>query len=152
VDLEERLNFNTAISSIMELLNAAQDFAPVESAIPAEAGPLRRAVEGVLLMLAPYAPHAAEEAWSLLGRSTPLSRTAWPAYDPARLVEASATVAVQVSGKLRGQVVVPRDAPQEQAVEAARADANVARHLEGQSVVKVVYVPNRMLNIVVRPS
>lgn len=152
VDIEERLHFNTSISSIMELLNAIQDFAPVERPLPADSGPVRQAVEGMILLLAPHAPHACEEAWSRLGHATFVSDEEWPSHDPARLIENTVVVAVQVNGKLRGQVELARDASQDEALAAARADGNVARHLAGHSAVKVVHVPNRLLNIVVRPQ
>ena len=152
VDIGERLHFNTGISSLMELLNAAQDFAPVEKPLPVDSGPVRQVIEGVVTMLAPYAPHTCEEAWSRLGHRTLLAETAWPVADPARLVETTASVAVQVNGKLRGQVSLPRDAGDDAALAAARADVNVERHLSGQTIIKVIHVPNRMLNIVVRPS
>ncbi len=153
VDLDQRLHFNTAISAIIELMNAVQDVAPIEKPLaPADAGTVRRVVEGAIVLLSPFAPHACEELWSRLGHDSLLAREPWPEADPAKLLDDTATLAVQVGGKLRGQVVLPRDASEAAALEAARADQNVARHLEGMSIVKVIHVPNRLLNLVVRPS
>jgi leucyl-tRNA synthetase len=151
VDLDQRLHFNTAISTVMELFNAAQDVAPIEHPLPeGDAGTIRRVVEGALVLLSPFAPHACEELWAFLGHETLLTAEAWPQADESRLIDDTAALAVQVNGKLRGQITVPRDATQEQALAAAHADPNVARHLEGHAVVKIVHVPNRLLNIVVR--
>jgi leucyl-tRNA synthetase len=153
IDLDQRLHFNTAIAAIIELMNAVQDAVPVEKPLPPEhAGTVRRVVEGAITLLCPFTPHACEELWSRLGHETPLSRTPWPEADEAKLVDESATIAVQVNGKLRGQVVVPRDAAQDAVMQAARADENVARHLGSAEIAKIVFVPNRLLNVVVRPS
>ena len=103
-------------------------------------------------MLCPFAPHVCEEAWERLGHATPLSSTPWPSHDPARLLDETVTLAVQISGKLRGQVVLARGATREQALEAARGEPGVARHLEGMTVVKAIHVENRLLNLVVRPN
>jgi leucyl-tRNA synthetase len=152
VDVDERLHLNTGIAAVMELVNAIHAFAPIEEPLPADAGPVRRAVEGVLLLLAPYAPHLAEEGWAALGHETLVADAAWPQADPARLVADRVTVAVQVNGKRRGEIEVARDADEAAAVAEARGVEAVARHLEGMQVVKVVHVPNRLLNFVVRPS
>jgi leucyl-tRNA synthetase len=151
VDLGERLHLNTGIAAVMELCNAIQDTAPVDAPLPADAGPVRRAVEAALLLLSPYAPHVCEEAWSRLGHDSLLARESWPTHDPVRLVESAVVVAVQVNGKLRGEVELPRDAGPDAAVAAARANDRLARHLHAVDVVKVVHVPNRLLNLVVRP-
>ena len=149
-DVRDRLHFNTGIAALMELTNALYAFAPIDEALPADAGPLRRAAEALTIMLSPYAPHAAEEIWERLGGVGLVAKASWPVADPARLVEDTKTLAVQVNGKMRGQVEVPAGASQEQAVEAARAVENIAAHLEGKQVVKVIHVPDRLLNLVVK--
>jgi leucyl-tRNA synthetase len=150
VDVGERLHFNTGIAALMELTNALHQHAPVDQPLPADAGPVRRAVEALLVMLSPYAPHLCEEAWSRLGHETLVADAAWPRADPARLVEETTTVVVQVNGKVRGQLSLPRGAEREQVLEAARGEDRVAAHLEGREIVKVVHVPDRLLNLVVR--
>src|SRR5690606_26169268 len=99
-------------------------------------------------MIAPFAPHFAEECWERLGQEGSVFDSAWPEFDAALTVEDTVTVAVQVGGKTRGTITIARDADQAVAEAAARADANIARHLEGKVVRKVVWVPGRLLNFV----
>jgi len=98
-------------------------------------------------MVSPFAPHIAEELWSVLGNSTSVFDTRWPSYDEALTVEDRITMAVQVGGKTRGTISVPRDATQEMAMAAALADPSIAKFVVGTPR-KVIFVPGRMLNIV----
>ena len=100
-------------------------------------------------MLAPFAPHFAEESWERLGHATSVFDARWPAWDEGLVVEDQVEVVVQVNGKTRSKVTVARDAEQEAVVAAALRDAAVRRFTEGKEVRKVVYVPNRLLNLVV---
>jgi leucyl-tRNA synthetase len=100
-------------------------------------------------MLAPFAPHFAEESWERLGRDTSVFDAQWPAWDEGLVVEDRVEVVVQVNGKTRSKVTVVRNAEQETVVEVAQRDAGVRRFTEGKEVRKVVYVPNRLLNVVV---
>jgi leucyl-tRNA synthetase len=134
------MRFNTAIAAMMEFVNEAMRQKPLP----------REAVEKLVLLLAPFAPHVAEELWQKLGHAESLARAPWPAFDPALTIDETIEVAVQVSGKTRGQVRVAPDAPQADVEAAARADAAIARHLEGKQLVKVVYVPRRILNFVAK--
>ena len=104
--------------------------------------------EEFVVMLAPFAPHFAEECWERLGHGTSVFDARWPGYDPALLVDDTAEVAVQVGGKTRGRVTVARNAAEAVVVEAARAEPQIAKFLDGKSVQKVIYVPNRLLNLV----
>jgi leucyl-tRNA synthetase len=135
----DALRFNTPISRMMECVNA------MDGRLPA-----REDAEKLLLVLSPYAPHLAEELWRRLGHPESLAHEPWPAWDEAYILEESVEMAVQVMGKLRGKVLVPRDATREQVLEEARASPNVTRWLEGKSVVKEVFVPGRLVNFVVR--
>jgi leucyl-tRNA synthetase len=135
----EGLRFNTAIAAMMEFVNAAYKW----DAVP------RAVVEPFVLVLAPFAPHLAEELWAKLGHRESLSYAPWPTYDPAHLVEDEKEIAVQVNGKVRGTVTVPADAPQEAVLAAAKAQENVARYLEGATIRKEVVVPGRLVNFVV---
>jgi leucyl-tRNA synthetase len=109
----------------------------------------RTLVEGLIVMLAPFAPHFAEESWERLGHTTSIFDARWPAWDEGMVVEDQVEVVIQVSGKTRGRVSVPRDAGEREVVAAAQRDAAVRRFTEGKEVRKVVYVANRLLNLVV---
>ncbi len=135
----ESLSYNTAIAALMEMLNTIREGNVCEHSM----------VEEFVVMLAPFAPHFAEECWERLGHDTSVFEARWPSYDPALLVDDIAEVVVQVNGKTRGKVTVARGALEGVVVGAAQADPQVARFTEGKAVRKVVYVPNRLLNIVV---
>ncbi|MEJ2597975.1 MAG: class I tRNA ligase family protein, partial [Anaerolineales bacterium] len=133
--------FNTALAKMMEALNTLESLdAPVN---PAE---LRLFVQ----VLAPFAPFLAQSCWEMLDGEGSVHRTTWPPYDPALDVEQGVEMAVQVNGKLRGTVQVEKDTPEGEVRAAAEAVESVARHLEGKQVVKVIHVPNRTLNFVVK--
>jgi leucyl-tRNA synthetase len=135
----EALRFNTAISRLMEFVNAftAMEVRP------------RTAMETFTLLLAPLAPHVAEEIWQILGHDRTLAYEPWPVYDPALLKDEEIEVPVQLNGKLRGRVVVPADADGPQLEAAARRDERIAALLEGKSIRKVVVVPGKLVNFVV---
>ncbi len=133
------LRFNTAISQMMIFINAVQKAERVSS------GTLRTFVQ----LLAPYAPHLGEELWARLGGEGSVMRAPWPRHDPARLVAAEQRVVVQVNGKRRGEVVLPVGASEEAAVAAARAETAVAPHLADKALRRVIYVPGKILNLVV---
>ena len=135
----EGLRFNTAIAAMMEFVNAAYKWDGVPRAV----------AEPFVLVLAPFAPHLAEELWRLLGHEDSLAYADWPAYDEALLVEDEKEIAVQVNGKVRGTITVPADASREAVLAAAKAQENVARYLEGATVRKEVLVPGRLVNFVV---
>jgi leucyl-tRNA synthetase len=135
------LRYNTAIAAMMEYLNAVREGG--RSANRAE-------VEPLVPLLAPFAPHLAEELWELFGHETSLFETApWPAYDPAKAVADTVEFVVQVNGKLRARLPLPRGVSQDEAVAAARSDENVRRFVDGAALRKVVFVPDRLINLVV---
>jgi len=148
-DIAERFQFNTAISAIMEMVNAVYAYRelPEDQQDPAA---LREALELIVLALAPFAPHVAEEAWEMLGHSSSVHLEAWPQYDPAAVVEAEIELVVQVNGKVRDRVRVPRDADEETVRQAALASAKVQEFLNGKEVARVIVVPGRLVNVVVR--
>ncbi len=148
-DLGPRMHLNTPVAAIMELVNLASPIADREDAGPGALWALREAFEILARVMGPFAPHFAEEVWEGLGRAPYVVGEAWPEADPALLVDDTATVAVQVNGKLRGQIDLPRGAPEHEAVAAARAHDRVAPHLEGKTLRRVVYVADRLLNLVV---
>ena len=136
----ERLDFNTAIARMMEFVN----FFTRQSQRP------RSVMEAFVLLLAPYAPHIAEELWSLLGHDASLAYEGWPAYDEALTRDALVEMPVQVNGKLRGKVSVPADCPVDDMIAAAKADAKIAPWLENVQIIKEVAVPGRLVNFVVK--
>ncbi|MFM7922907.1 MAG: class I tRNA ligase family protein, partial [Planctomycetaceae bacterium] len=103
-----------------------------------------------VLLLSPFAPHIAEELWFALGHTTTLAYEPWPAADPQWLIEDSVEVPVQVNGKLRARLVVPAGTTAESLQATAEADETVRRQLEGKTVVKVIVVPGRLVNFVVK--
>ncbi|MRR33390.1 leucine--tRNA ligase [bacterium] len=146
-DIEERFHFNTAIAAIMELVNAVSAFESRND--PACAPVLKEALESVVLLLAPFVPHITEELWEGLGHSGGIDAASWPLHDPAAIVEEELTIVVQVNGKLRGKITVGVGADEEQVRGAALADERVRIHTDGRTVRKIIYVPGKLLNIVV---
>ena len=110
---------------------------------------LEQILPPLVLMLAPFAPYAAEELWEQLGRQGPLLRQRWPGFDPVLAAEDEAEVVLQVNGKLRSRLLVPRQTPGKELEKLALADAKILPHLDGKRVVKVVVVPDKLVNIVV---
>ncbi len=135
------LGFNTSIAAMMEYLNAVRTGGRTAA---------RSEVEPLVALVAPFAPHLAEELWESLGHEGSIFDGAnWPSYDEAKTRESLVKLAVQVNGKLRATVEGPAGMDQDAAEAAARADGNVVRHLDGALVKRVIYVPNRLLNFVV---
>jgi leucyl-tRNA synthetase len=156
-DIDRRLHLNTAISATMELVNAIYLFAPVDegaSAISvrpdADRAAMRESLEILVICLAPFAPHLAEEAWERLGHAKMLATHPWPEADPAMLANATVTVVVQVNGKVRGRVEVPQGAAEAAVLDAVRADARLGKAVfpDGGRISRTVYVPDKLLNVV----
>ncbi|SDG22283.1 leucine--tRNA ligase [Pelagibacterium luteolum] len=144
------LRFNRAVAQIYELANAIQKFMPVVAQAPSMAnlGALRVAIERLVQFTAPMMPHLAETCWRFLAHDTMVCDTPWPAADESYLVDDTVVLAVQVNGKRRGEIEIPKDAPNAQAEAAALSLEAVARILEGNAPRKVIVVPNRIVNIV----
>ncbi len=139
----EAMAFNTGISAMMVYINEAEAFA--------KAGGLpREYLEKFVLCLAPFAPHLGEELWQFLGHADTLAYEPWPVYDAAALVEDEIEIPVQVLGKLRGRIRVPVATTPAEMEAAAKANDDVAKFLAGKTIVKVIAVPKRMVNFVVR--
>ena len=136
----EALRFNTAIAELIKLNN---EMGRLER-IP------KKLAENFVLMLAPFAPHLAEELWQRLGRQMSLVRHAWPTYDPAKLVEQTMELPVQVNGKLRDKVNVPADADEGTILATAKSSPGAKSWIEGKTVVKELYVPKKLVNFVVK--
>ncbi|MFJ8237142.1 leucine--tRNA ligase [Ureibacillus sp. NPDC094379] len=136
----EHLRFNTAISQMMVFIN---------DCYKAESFPIKYA-EGFVKLLAPIAPHVAEELWAILGHTNTITYEQWPTYDEAKLVDDEVEVVVQVNGKVRSKVKVAKDASKEQLEEVAQADEKVKEFTDGKTIVKVIAVPGKLVNIVVK--
>ncbi len=152
-DIEGDFHFNTAVSAIMELVNALQAFeqASLDRAPQDERRALlREAVEVLLLLLGPFCPHIAEELWSRLGHDGSLFTEQWPSPDPAALRKEEVTVVVQVDGKVRGRLTVAADTSEEEVRRRALDDERVKGWIGAGGVARVVVVPNRLVNIVTR--
>ncbi len=141
----EKFRFNRAVAHIRELTNTIEACAPAEGAGPV----LREAIETAVLLLGPMMPHLAEELWQELGHARLIADERWPAADPELAREERVILAVQVNGKLRGTVELPRDAGEDAAKDAALALPGVLRALEGKAPRKTIVVPNRIVNVVV---
>lgn len=135
----EALQFNTAIAKHMEFIN---DFIKLES-YP------RAVLKMATQALAPLAPHIAEECWQLLGATEVLAYHPWPLVDPGYLQDETVTVVIQVNGKVRASLELPRGETEAAVLAAAKSDPSVLRHIDGQTIRKVIFVPNRLLNIVI---
>ncbi len=152
-DIERDFGFNTAISAVMELVNALHEFERTSlDAVSAEerAGLLRLGVETALQLLGPVCPHLAEELWAALGHRESLFARPWPTADPAALVRDEVEIVVQVDGKVRGRVVAGSAAAEAEVRALALQDGKVRPWLSGREVAKVVVVPGRLVNIVTR--
>ena len=148
----DAMAFNTAISAMMVFVNEAEEFAKAADSIcegSGEDGLPRPLLETFVLCLAPFAPHLGEELWQFLGHDKSLAYEPWPKYDSAALVEDEIEIPVQVMGKLRGRVKVPVAATPAEMEAVAKADADIAKFLEGKRIVKVIAVPKRLVNFVV---
>jgi leucyl-tRNA synthetase len=152
-DIERDFHFNTAVSAIMELVNAVQAFEQrARDDLPRaeRLALLREAVETVLLLLGPFCPHIAEELWAELGHDESLFRRRWPEADPQALVKDEVTVVVQVDGRVRGRLTLDVDTLEVEVQRRALADSKVHPWVAGRQVARVVVVPNRLVNIVTR--
>jgi leucyl-tRNA synthetase len=136
----ERLSYNTAIAAMMEYMNALRSN---------ERTPHRAEVEPLVQLVSPFAPHLAEELWERMGHEVSVFDSGWPAYDESQLLEDEIELVVQVNGKVRGRVRVPREIDRDAALSAAVAEPGVAKFVNGEPA-KVIFVPGRLLNIVVK--
>lgn len=138
-DIEE-MKFNTGIAALMTLINEIYDHGSLTV----------DELKTFVSLLCPYAPHLCEEIWEKCGGKGLLSLGEWPEFDEAKTVDETVEIAVQICGKLRATITIPRDADKDEAIAAAKADARVAEQLAGKNIVKEIYVPGRIVNIVAK--
>jgi leucyl-tRNA synthetase len=136
----ESFRMNTIVSSFMEFINEVTSMT---------APPDKETVEVFLTVIAPFAPHFAEELWQETGHEPSIFRQKWPKWDEAYTTSDTVTVAVQINGKLRGTIIVNAEAPEDSVLQAATADPAIIRYLDGKQIRKKVYVKGRILNLVV---
>ena len=144
-DIGRRNTFNTAIASIMELMN---HLAKAKSETVEDRAVLNEAIEAVILMLTPITPHLCHQVWQELGHDVKVEDTPWPVVDESALVEDEKLVVVQVNGKVRAKITVAADSVQDAVQAAALGDENVSKFTDGKTIRKVIYIPGKLLNIV----
>ncbi|HYX81263.1 MAG TPA: class I tRNA ligase family protein, partial [Gemmatimonadales bacterium] len=135
----EALHYNTAIAAMMEYVNELRE----------QGAGSRDLVEPLVIMLAPYAPHIAEELWEVLGHTETVFVARWPSYDEKRASAGDVEIAVQVNGKLRSRLIVPRGMAEQDVLDRVLADDAVKKFVDGQKLKKVIYVQDRLVNLVV---
>ncbi len=149
-DISERFNFNTAISAIMELINALYGYKEKVKDEDKNKAVLKEAIDSLVVMLAPFIPHATEELWSLMGRSGSVHSQQWPKYDAEALVKDEIEIVIQINGKVRDKLVVPSKLSQKELEEVALGNDKIKELIGGKTVVKTIAVPGRLVNIVVK--
>ncbi len=145
-DIDERFHFNTAIAAVMELMNTLQGS---RLSTPQGASVMKEALETVVAMLAPFIPHVTEELWQSLGHKTPLSATPWPLFDAEAIIDEELLIVVQVNGKLRSKLSVPAVIDEEAVKKLAVSDDRIKLFTDEKQIRKVIYVPGKLVNIVV---
>jgi len=145
-DIEGGFKFNTAIAGLMEFNNQLMEY--LDNVERPNTKLLKEVAENVALILSPFAPHMAEEMWSDLGKDTLIVNEKWPKYDPSALEQEEMTVVVQVNGKVRGKLIVPVEITEDEIKKAALEQA--ARSIEGKTIINVIYVKGKLINIVVK--
>jgi len=143
----ERFRFNTMVAALMEYTNY---LARLKESGPVDVEGWREATTSLMLLLAPSAPHLAEELWQQTGNAYSIHNQRWPEWDAELAAEEQITLVVQVNGKVRDRILVPVDVSEERAKEVALASDKVRPHVEGRSMQRVIYVAGRLVNIVVR--
>ncbi|WP_368235739.1 leucine--tRNA ligase [Clostridium perfringens] len=146
-DDTDKLQFNTAIARMMEFINALSKYTQEKEM---NLDFLKDVVSDYLRLLAPFAPHFSEEQWSLLGNSYSIFNEAWPKFDPKALVKDEVEIAIQVNGKIKNKIMVSSDLDEEEIKAAALADEKIIASTEGKTVVKVIVIKGRLVNIVVK--
>jgi leucyl-tRNA synthetase len=147
-DIDGRFHFNTAIAAIMELFNALSGFVQDHQLTAERATLVKAGVETIVILLAPFVPHIASELWEHLGHRERLNSVPWPAFSPQALELDELLIVVQVNGKVRSKITVPADVSRERIEGMALADERVNSFVDGKRIQRLVYVPRRLVNIV----
>lgn len=146
----ERFSFNTAISSIMEMVNELYRYKDAVSAENYNKEVIGEAIRALIVILSPIAPHITGELWEIIGNEGELFEVAWPKYDPDALTVSEVEIVVQINGKIRDKMMIAADMSRDDMVELAKTDGKIKALYEGKQAVKVIAVPNKLINIVVK--
>ncbi len=153
VDVEQRIHLNTAVSALMELVNDLYAFGDAaqkaQTVRPESLAALREAIEALIVMMSPFAPHTAEELWDMTGHTGGIEATTWPSYDEQVAKAEEIVVVVQVNGKVRGRLTVAAETPESELRERALADPAVRPHIAGKTIKSVIVVKGKLINVVV---
>ncbi|MBO8158701.1 leucine--tRNA ligase [Thermosyntropha sp.] len=146
-DIDERFNFNTAVSAIMELSNALNDYLNKENK---NMGIVKEAIDAMLLLLSPFCPHICEELWHLIGNTESIHLQPWPKYDPDALVQDEIEIVVQINGKVRDKIKVSPEISEDELKQAATQNPRIIELTKDKKIVKIIIVPQKLVNIVVK--
>ena len=146
-DIGRRFTFNTAIAAVMELVNVLGKFKPANTF---ESAVLREGLQTMVLLLTPIVPHICTKLWEVTGNKIPLESASWPVMDKAALIQNKVKLVVQVNGKLRSKLEMPRGAAQKEVEQLAFSDSKVAFHTKDKEIIKIVYVKDKLVNIVAK--
>ncbi|MGZ6293135.1 MAG: class I tRNA ligase family protein, partial [Syntrophales bacterium] len=149
-DIEDRFHFNTAISAVMELVNALYLIEKPAREDKIALSVIRETIETIIILLAPIVPHITAELWKALGYQGSLADVPWPAYDHDVAAEEEITIVIQVNGKVRSRMVVPVDEDGEKIKALALNDEKIISFIAGKKVMREIYVPKKLVNIVVQ--
>ncbi|MBW2637067.1 MAG: class I tRNA ligase family protein, partial [Deltaproteobacteria bacterium] len=149
-DIEGRFHFNTAISAVMELVNRLYQTARPEKGDVEALSVIRKAIETVIILLFPIVPHITEELWVIIGGKEKLSDISWPSYDDDIASEEEITIVLQVNGKVRSRIEVSADESDDTIKEIARNDERIQKFIGDKAILKEIYVPKKLVNIVVK--
>ena len=149
-DIEERFHFNTAISAVMELVNTLYQVKRPDKANATGLSVVKEAMNAIIILLNPIVPHVTEELWEMIDGERKLTDISWPTYDEAVAAEEEITIAIQVNGKLRSKIQVSADDVEDLIKERAFNDERIKKFTEGKTIVKEIYVPKKLVNIVVK--
>ena len=148
-DVGHRFNFNTAVSAIMEMVNGLNQYREVPET-DRDPSVLKEAVETLLVLLAPFAPHVADELWQGMGHRQSIHLQPWPRYKPEAVAEEEVTIVIQINGRIKDRMLVPANITPDKMSELVLSQPNVQQMLESRNVVKVIPVPGKLINIVVK--
>ena len=149
-DIGERFNFNTAISAVMELVNALYAYKEKVQDKNKNKAVIKEAIDNLVVMLAPFIPHVAEELWEVMGKSGSVHDEKWPKYDTAALIKYEVEIVVQINGKIKDKMIVPTGLNRKETEEQALENKKVQAMLEGKVILKVISVSGKLVNIVVK--
>jgi leucyl-tRNA synthetase len=149
IDIEQRQQLNTAVSAMMELVNDLYTFGDAGAAPPQSVAVVREAIEALIRMLSPFAPHMCEELWEMIGHRDGLMKAVWPEFDAEVAKAEEIVIPVQVNGKVRSRLTVPAESSEKELEQLALADPAVMAHLAGKQVKKVVVAKGRLVSLVV---